>query len=615
MAIKKSFNNKSILKPGAYSKFKVDNSSGSPLRAADVLFLIGESDAGAPGSVEGIQEFEASRLDSLIQKYGSGPLVDSALAAVRPSKTPGVGGASKLIVYKTNPSVQAAVDVEISGNDLFKVKDVIYGLRGNNFSLVIAIGTTANQRLFSVNELAGTTENLGENAAQDVISIDYTGDASAATMTIGGAQRSNMTLSTSLTGQTDGSVNLSIILKNYTMKQLVDLINSQIGYAASMLTTSLSSKNANDLDPQAAASILTPVTVRRLQQEMLDIINASGRVQATFGTAPVVGLPVAGTYNLVGGAKGASTNAMFSTGFSTSLAKEYNVALPCVSRDASEDIADGDTDASSTYTISAVISAMESHLRLRGDTKNRKEAQGFAGIRKSSKTTAFASISGFASELIQVGMQDVLTIDSSGNLNWKNPHIFAAMCAGIRLGTPIGEPLTYKYINALGVGHFVNRVTGMASGDFNAGLDVDTAIESGVLFTEENKGGFRIVVDNTTYGADDSFVFNRGSVIAAAFSVFKTLRETADVVFVGKKVSNGLASSIKTVIRNKLRELNAPDVNIITSSDGAPEGFREDTFVVTVSGNTATVTVEFVPVQGLDFVLFSFTLGDIQQSA
>jgi hypothetical protein len=216
---------------------------------------------------------------------------------------------------------------------------------------------------------------------------------------------------------------------------------------------------------------------------------------------------------------------------------------------------------------------------------------------------------------MQVAMQDVVFSDAQGDLKVGHPHVFAALCAGIRLGTEIGEPLTHKFLNALQVGHFIDPTTLLEAGDFNAGLDASDAIDNGVLFAEKSGNGFRIVVDNTTYGQDDSFVYNRGSVIEASYFVFRTLRETAESVFVGKKVSNGLAKSIKNTVRNKLRELNAPDVNIITSSDDAPEGFREETFTVTVTGNTARVQVEFCPVQGLDFVFFDFTLGDIKQSA
>lgn len=619
MAIKKSFNGQSIRKPGAYSKYKVDNSSGSDLGANDTLFLIGESSKGAPGSSDGIQSFSASNLPSLIEKYGDGPLVDAAVAAIRPSKTPGIGGAGRILVWKTNASVQASASITKSASAYATVKDRAYGLGGNNYTVIVAAGDSANQKNISVTELGGTTESLGQNAAQSVINIQYTGDATTATLSIAGLTRAALTLTTTLAGnQTDGSVNLSIPLVGKTVKQLVDQINAQVGYSASVATASLSANASNELDPMSALNIKTSKILLRVQAEIIALINTSARVLAVEPSQPLGGVPDDQSKSLSGGAKGASTNTNFSNGMAQSLSEEYGVLLPCISRDASEDIADaqlGFTDAASTYTISAVLAAAVSHLALRGNTKNRKEAQGMGGVRKSTKAAAYSAINAVADYNMQVAMQDVVFSDANGELKVGQPHIFAAMCAGIRLGTDIGEPLTHKVLNALQVGHMINPETLLPAGDFNDSLDVDDAIDNGVLFAEKSSNAYRIVVDNTTYGIDGSFVYNRGSVIEASYFVFKTLRQTAESIFVGKKVSNGLAKSIKNAVRNKLRELNQPDVNIITSSDDAPEGFREDTFVVTVEGNTARVQVEFKPVQGLDFVFFDFTLGDIQQSA
>jgi hypothetical protein len=620
MAKTVTFNGQKLRKPGAYSKFNVDNSAGAPIGSNDTIFLIGESTKGAPGSVTGIVEYAAERLNTLIEVYGSGPLVDAAIAAVKPSREPGVSGAGRVQIYKTNAATQGEVDVPAAGGDIFEVKGQNYGLDDNLLSIVLADGTApATQKTVSITQIGGTTENLGENANQDIITIEYTGDATTSSLTITGAARNAMTLTNTLAGdQTDGSVDLSIPLGNITMKQLVDQIDAQTGYSATLNNVASTNRSGSELDPVSGVDTTSAVVLKRLQLEILDIINGSTRVQALMIAVPQEGLPNNGSFALTGGAQGASTNSNFATGLSNSLAKTYNVALPCVSRDATEDIADeklGFTDPASTYDVASVIAATESHLRLRGQTKNRKEAQGMGGIRKTTKAAAFSSISGVGSELMQVTMQDCVTLDETGTLAVKMPHVMAAIMAGVRLGTEVGEPLTHKFINVSQIGHIIDPDTLLESGDFNAGLDADDAIDNGVLFAEEAQGGFRIVVDNTTYGRDESFVFNRGSVVEASQFVFKTLRETAELVFVGKKVSNGLAASIKSVVRNKLRELNAPDVQIITSSNDAPEGFREDTFVVTVSGNTARVQVEFKPVQGLDFVLFDFTLGDIQQSA
>lgn len=621
MSIKKSFAGKTIRKPGAYSQISVSNSAGSSLGAADILFLVGESSQGAPGSVSGIVSFPAERLNDLISVFGEGPLVDSAVAAARPSKTNGIGGPSTILVYKTNASTQASALIKKSGSSIYQAKGSAWGVGDNGLSIIIAAGDdSARQKLISVAQIGGTTEALGENAAQQVMSIHYTGNATTASMAISGSSQQQKALAVTLAGdQTDSSANLSIMLKNYTMKTLVDFINAQPGYAASLITVSLAQTAATQLDPLAATSILASVNMYQLQYEILAVINGSARVQATIQDPPVVGLPdnSSGIF-LAGGAQGASANSDFANGYSVSLAEDYNALLPCASRDASEDVADavqGFTDASSSYTIASILAAADAHLRLRSDVKNRKEAGGFGGVRKSSKAAAFAAVASVGSEYMQIAIQDCLMIDAEANQSYKHPHVTAAFAAGMRTGMPVGEPLTFKFPAVLDIGHFINPATGLSAGDFNPGVDFDAAIDAGVLFMEKANGGFRWVVDNTSYGIDDSFVFNRGSVMSAVFFVNKSLRQVAETIFVGHKVSNGAASSIKNAVRNKLRELNQPDTNIITSSSDAPEGFREDTFVVTIQGNTAIVQVEYKPVQGLDFVFFEFTLGDIQQTA
>lgn len=628
MAIKKSFNGKTIKKPGAYSKQKVDNSSGANLGATDTIMIVGESLIGAPGSVEGVQSFSSDRLSSLVAKYGSGPLVDCAVSAIHPAKSgQGIGGASKILVWKTNASTQASAFLKQSASNIYQVKDQAWGVPGNDLAVIVAAGSGSGKKAISVSKLGDTTETLGENVANSVITIQYTGNGTAATMTIGGASQVNKTLATSLTGQSDGSVNLAITLKNYSMKTLVDYINAQIGYTATLNTVSLSQVVAYQLDPVTAQDIKTaPYINKMLQYEILNLLNTSARIVATIQDPTVVGAIDNATTMLAGGAQGASTNTNFSNGFAASLGQDYNNLLSCISRDASEDIADvnqGFTDSASTYTIQSVLVAQDVHLQLRGDTQNRKEAQGWGGVRKSTKAAAFTFIASIGDSLMQVAMQDILAIDAEGTLRYMHPHVLAALCMGMRAGQAVGEPITHKFPNVQDVGHFINPLTGLSTGDFNPGLDYNDAIDNGVLFLESAKGAFRVVVDNTTYGIDDSFVYNRGSVVAASQFVNRTLRETAEDIFVGHKLppgnpknpGQGAANSIKNAVRNKLRELNAPDVNIISSSDDAPEGFREDTFVVTVTGNTALVEVEYKPVQGLDFIFFSFTLGDVKQTA
>ena len=269
-----------------------------------------------------------------------------------------------------------------------------------------------------------------------------------------------------------------------------------------------------------------------------------------------------------------------------------------------------------TYLVAGA--QLQSHLVERSSVTVRKEAQGFLGAADADWTDTYADLdtAGINSFLIQAVIQDVRITDSQSTLAWKGPHIMAAIMAGIRLGSTVGEPLTFKFLNANGVGHFINASTGMplaTISQFKPGFDFNEAILNGLTFTEIASGGNRIVVDNTRYAIDESFVFNRGSVIEAAQFVARTSRQILEQIFVGQKVSNGAAESLKNVLRNYLIQLNAD--NIITSSSDAPFGFVEETFTVTITGNTAEIQVEVKPVQGLDFIFIDFTLGNITQSA
>lgn len=634
MAITRSFSGRNINVPGAYSRSVVDNSAGGALESNDTVFLIGESSKGAPGDIEGIQEFTNAQISSLIAKYGSGPLVDCALAASRPSADNGIGGAGRYLVWKTNSTLRASFDLNeaTDTNRLFEIRDREWGSGGNNLSVIVADGTVASrQKLISIGRLDDTTEVLGENEGLSAIQIQYTGDATSASLSISGATKALKQLAVTLAGdQTDGSADLAVSLADYSMRELADFLNQQTGYSASLVTNKYAAKRGNELDSLGATDILAGAAqLYRLQEEILELLNSSARVDAILDATPQIGLPVnVAAGFLSGGAQGASTNQDFSDGLGQSLAEDYNVAVPCASRDAADDIADdeqGFTDPASTYTISSINAAVDSHLRLRSDVENRKEAQGMVAIRKQNKSDVYAEAASLGSELVQLYFQDVLVTNELGALEWQHPHVLAAMAAGIRLGTDVGTPLTHKRPLARNVGHFIDISDGLPDGDFNADLDKVEAVNENVTFLEKSGSVFRFVVDNTTYGVDDSFVFNRGSVVEAAQFIAKDVRGVAEEVFIGNKLPNeqvsggaassGAARSIKEVIRNRLRELNQPDVNIISSSIDAPEGYVEETFVVEVQGNTARVQVEVKPVQGLDFIFITFTLGDISQSA
>jgi len=113
-------------------------------------------------------------------------------------------------------------------------------------------------------------------------------------------------------------------------------------------------------------------------------------------------------------------------------------------------------------------------------------------------------------------------------------------------------------------------------------------------------------------------------VVEAALYTAINVRQVAEEAFIGKrlqngrvsggKISGGAADSIKNLIRQELIALWT--ANILGTSSDAPQGFKDDsTFQVTVQGNTCYVSLECKPIQGLDYLLITFTLGDISQAS
>jgi hypothetical protein len=620
MGIKRSFGGASLRKPGAYSTTSVQRSGGSSL-GSGVLLLIGEATTGKPGSSDGFQSFSAAGFADFIAKYTSGPLVDAALAALSPSKTPGVNGFDSLIVYKTNASTQASLQlVNGSAANLIQLLDKKWGLPGNYLTATVANGTnTATQKQITIKDRRNNiTEILPQNAGQSQLLIQYVGAGSACTATITGASETAKTLATTVTAGPGGE-NLSINLSQYSMKDLVDYLNLFGGggvYTATLVNTASGTGiNATELDPISALNVRTSAqNLYRIQNELVEVINDNSLLVTATKNGINTGLPanISETY-LTGGATGASPAANFSTALTKALAQDFNVMVPCISQDATADITAGLTDPSSTYVAATVAAAVVSHLQLRGNVKNRKEAQACVGFRNSAKASVYTEAAALGYGPMQLWMQDVQVVDINGDATWKQPHVGAAMLAGMRCGTPVGEPLTHKFLNVLGVGHAVNTTTGIAAGDFDPAVDFDAAIDAGVTFAESSTGGWRVCVDNTTYGVDDSFVWNRGSVVEAAQYIAKRLRASTELSFVGQKISGGTARSIKTLIKAEM--LTLKDDEIVTPTDEFPLGYDEDNMVVQITGNAARVKVLVIPVQGLDFVEIEFTLGDIQQSA
>lgn len=464
-------------------------------------------------------------------------------------------------------------------------------------------------RIFTISK-NGSTETIDENSNDTILSIMYVGTTgSAATMTIQDSG-SNKKLTTAVTG--DSSSNLDITLSDYTtINQLVDYITNFNSGAYVCVTDYYNAATAapTSLDYYNAIDIKTmPLNVKSAMAEIVSNVNTQSsfivveQVSNVYGQLATISSD-AKTY-LTGAVLGASTNTDFQNGFDTLLTTRCNLVVPLVSQDATDDISDGVTDASSTYTIESILSMTDAHCRTASNTQNRSERVAYVGF-KGALADCITTVKTVNSAYTSFCIQDVKVRDSAGNAAWYDPWMYAVLAAGMQAGSDIGTALTHKYMNVIGVRH----------ADFDPVTQYNTAIINGIHFAQQpDSGGVRIAVGNTSYLADANPVFNRAAMFEIVNYVAYDSRLQLEAAFVGKTRASGtsLAVSVKTFIEGIL---GAYRRNQILAPDAANAGLGYRNLVVTVDGVTINWQVVIIPAPEVDFILADLIVSQVRDTA
>lgn len=397
-----------------------------------------------------------------------------------------------------------------------------------------------------------------------------------------------------------------------TLKDLVDELNlaSYMGWSAAVSNSVYNQLSLEALDQVTAVGaraegVVMPARIKKDASDVASFFEESSL--ASIISQDDVGLPDALVETmLAGGAKGASTSADMVAALEKFEKIQVNSIVPLFARDAVDDVADALTDSASSYTIAGIHQAVKTHISLMKTTKRRSERQGYLAL-KADYVDVKSQAGVLADGRIQLVMQDVRQIDSQGTIKWFQPWALACLLAGARGGAPIGEPMTFKYLNLSGLRHTAQPMSTAEADiviDFDPDLQADDAIISGLTFLEAPQtGGFRVVVDNTTYGRDANFVFNRANVLYAADIVAYNFRNALEALYIGKKNTVSVADikgSASTILNGFLRQ------GITVATPDAPQGFKS--LVVRLEGNTIYVEVIIKLVEGIDFILSEITI-------
>lgn len=449
---------------------------------------------------------------------------------------------------------------------------------------------------------------LGGNAVL-TIGHDGSGGVSSADVTVNDTQ---VVLTTNLGSETFDKAAFT------TIKQLADAIDLLPGWEASIPNSLYNSLPPSVLDYITAVGALKtdaaakPARIKKDAFEVAQFSSQSSLVEIVG--QPKVGLPDAMIETtLAGGVKGGTLSSDIVDALTKFEKFHVNSVVPLFSRDATEDIADSLTDATSSYTIDGIHQAVKTHISLMKTTKRRSERQGYLSLKKS-YLDCRETAGNLADARLQLVIQDIRQIDAAGNIKWFQPWALACLLAGARGGAPIGLPMTFKFLNLSGLrqtAQSMNTADGDIVIDFDPDLQYEDAILNGITFLEAPQtGGYRVVVDNTTYGIDDNWVYNRGNVLYAADIVEYNFRNAMESRYVGVK-NNIRASEVKSTAESVMATFLAQGVTVSTGD--APNGFKD--LSVRIEGNTIYISVTIKLVEGVDFIVSEITLQRATQTA
>lgn len=469
----------------------------------------------------------------------------------------------------------------------------------------VLLGSTSEYQVqLDINKNA-TLQSESFTAGGDIaLKIGYAGTTAVMTLT-------DTALTTTVVG--GSGANLSLTLADYSnIQAMVDYIATQAGYTCTTGTASLGQLPLAALDNVAAVGICgqhgtTPGQIKTDAYSFFDEVNSnSGVLQVNDPAAQAAsGLPdvMAAQVFMTGGTKGGTTDAVVTAAMAALETVQGNFLVPLFSRNATSDIADGLTDAASTYTIASIHAAARSHVLALSTLKRRRNRQAFLSI-ASAFATAKNTSANIASFRSSMAFQDFRQNGANGIQTYL-PWMGAVLAAAIQ-AAGFYRNIEFKGVNTVGV---LSRAN-----DFNAKSDsqVEQALKAGLLVAVPARtGGYIFASDQTTYGKDNNFVFNSIQAVYAADTVSLTMAQRMETAFVGQSVADVSAPVARAFAEGVLADMLR--LKLIAPSDGAEKGWKN--LGIKIRGNAMLVSVEIKLATAIDFIKIDFLVSQVEQSA
>jgi hypothetical protein len=231
--------------------------------------------------------------------------------------------------------------------------------------------------------------------------------------------------------------------------------------------------------------------------------------------------------------------------------------------------------------------------------KAKKNRQGFASV-----IDTYANVKEMSGELSSYRMYLCFQNAKIGSTLYQ-PWMSAITAAGMQAAAGY-KGIVKKFASVSGIS--------MTSGDFDTSLqgDREDALKAGLLFMEKvPTGGFRWVSDQSTYSADNNFVYNSMQAVYISDLIVLTLIDRFDRLVVGKSVADISAAAALSILDTEM--FNFLRLKWIAQSDDATKGYKNAT--VKITGPVCEVSVEIKLAGLIYFVPISMTISQVEQTA
>ncbi len=555
MASTSFFNGNLTSTPGAASK--VDDSALVPANPGigNVLAIVGVTFGGQPNT-----PLPFGDPTQLAGTLVSGELLTAMNKSFAPSNDEDVNAPATVYAVRVGQATQSTLVLnDYGGTPCIELTSSLYGLGANLLKAKVAAGSIKG---VAITTQVGNTYYTQDNLARDAFTLQYSGPAASAQMTISDP---NTVYLYAPAGEQVAAIDLTAFP---TVAQLVDQISAVPGFAATVAPASMLAQALGGLDYVSGADVLTtPYTATANLQACIDWFN--GATQG-FCTATRAGLtaghqPAPADWQFfMGGTAPAATYADWSAAINSLQA----VDVQHVS------VLSGDP---------AVHAMADAHVQYMS-TVGKRERRAYIGPPLGTPMSAVpALVAALNSDRTLFCWPGYLDYDAAGNLVTLAPYQSAVLVAAGFAGMVPGNAMTNKTVTARGLEVIVRVPT-----------DTDVLIQAGACVLKASATGFKVVRSVSTWLENNAYDKVEVSCGIALDYAVRSIRDDLEVL-VGKK--NGPLLGGRAVSRTDTicRQLQVPEpigVGVLVGDADSP-AYRNIT--AAVSGDSVTVSLQLSP--------------------